>query len=116
MLIQVILTIILAIMLAVTLRRAWQSVISWAEGVLWSALWLAAAIVVLLPQTASLVARVFGVGRGVDVIVYASVTLLFILVFRLFVTLDQLDQKLTELVRHDALRDLSTSQEKHNAD
>ena len=116
MLIQLILTIILAIMLVVTLRRARQGVISWAESALWSMLWIAAAIVILLPQTASVIARLFGVGRGVDIIVYASVTLLFVLVFRLFLTLDRLEQKLTDIVRRDALRDMPAAQEKHNAE
>lgn len=113
MLIQTLLTIVLTAMLVVTLRRAWQGAISWTEGALWSALWIAAGVVVLLPQTASMIASLFGVGRGVDVIVYASVTLLFILVFRLFVTLDRLDQKLTELVRRDALRDLNNHESTH---
>ena len=104
MLIQYVLIIILVAMLVVTIRRAHQGVVPWREAAGWSVLWVAAAVGVLLPQTTSFLARAIGVGRGVDLVVYVSVTLLFVLVFRLFVTVDRLDQKLTELVRRDALR------------
>lgn len=105
MFIQIILTAILVAMLLVTMRRAYQSVIPWREAIGWSALWIVAAVIILLPQTTSIIANLTGVGRGVDLVVYVSVTLLFVLVFRLFLTLDRLDQTLTELVRRDALRD-----------
>lgn len=105
MLIQLLLTAILIAMLLITMRRASQGVIPWPEAVGWSVLWVLAAVVVLLPQTTSIIANLIGVGRGVDVVLYVSITLLFVLVFRLFLTLDRLDQTLTELVRRDALRD-----------
>jgi hypothetical protein len=89
-----------------TWRRAKQNVISRREALVWSLLWMAAAIVVLLPQTATTIANVFGVGRGADFVIYASVVLLFILVFRIFISMEQLERKLTDMVRRDALRDL----------
>jgi hypothetical protein len=46
------------------------------------------------------------VGRGSDFVIYGSVVLLFVLVFKIFIALDQLEKKLTEMVRRDALRDL----------
>ena len=104
MFIQIILIALLAVMLSVTVRRARQGVIRWGEAFLWSALWIAAAIMILLPQTTSIIARVAGVGRGVDAIVYLSVTLLFVLVFRAFVLMDKLEQQLTEVTRHQALQ------------
>jgi len=105
MLIQILLTAILVFMLYITMRRAYQGIIPWPEAVGWSVLWVVAAVVILLPQTTTIIANLIGVGRGVDLVVYISVTLLFVLVFRLFLTLDRLDQTLTELVRRDALRD-----------
>lgn len=106
MLIQIILVAIMALALVMTWRRARQRVIRVAEALGWSALWIAAAVVVLLPNTASSVASFVGVGRGADLVTYAAVALLFLLVFTLFVKHEQLERNLTDLVRREALRDL----------
>lgn len=106
MLIQIVFVLALAGALAVTWRRARQQVISRKEALLWSIVWIGAAVVVLLPKTATLVANFFGVGRGADFIIYGSVAVLFFLIFKIFVALDGLERKLTEIVRKDALQDV----------
>lgn len=106
MLIQIILTIILLAALVVTWRRMRQGVISWREAALWSVLWVAASVVIVLPETTSIIARMVGIGRGVDLAIYASVTLLFVLVFKIFLSLDKIERNLTDMVRKDALRDI----------
>lgn len=112
MLIQFVLLIILAAVFITTWKRAKQTVISWREAMLWSVLWIVAALVILLPDSTSVVARLFGVGRGVDIVIYASITLLFVLVFKAFLTLDRLERSLTDVVRKEALRELP-KEEKH---
>ncbi len=106
MLIQIVLIAVLLGALYVTWRRARQNVITLSEALLWSVLWIAAGVVIALPQTATLVANFFGVGRGSDFVIYASVVTLFVLVFKIFVAMEGLERKLTEMVRRDALRDL----------
>lgn len=106
MFIQFVLTVVLLITLVVTLKRARQGVISWLEALLWSLLWVVAAVVILLPETTTLVAQLFGVGRGVDAVIYGAITLLFILVFKVFLSLDRMERNLTDIVRKDALKDL----------
>lgn len=106
MLIQFILLLVLVSAFAVTWKRASQSVISRREAVMWSVLWIVAGIVILLPNTTTIIANLVGVGRGVDLVVYAAVTLLFVLVFKAFLTLDRLERTLTDLVRKDALKDV----------
>src|SRR3989338_2823308 len=44
---------------------------------LWSVFWVVVASVVLLPQVTSVMAAWLGVGRGVDLVLYLSVALLF---------------------------------------
>jgi hypothetical protein len=107
MLIQFLLVGTMGLALLMTWRRYQQRVISFVEAIAWSALWLLAAGVVLLPQVTTRIAQFVGVGRGADLVLYASVSGLFLLVFKLFVQHEQLERKLTDLVRHDALRDLS---------
>lgn len=69
----------------------------------WLLFWMAAGVVVVLPQTTDRVARLVGVGRGVDVAMYISLLFLFALVFRLFLKLEQMERSLTRLVRDEAL-------------
>jgi len=105
MLIQLVFLVIFAAALSVVWRRATQNVISRREAFAWSALWIAAAGIILLPQTTTVVAHFFGIGRGADFILYGAVILLFVLVFKLFIALDSMERKLTEFVRRDALKD-----------
>jgi small membrane protein len=111
MLIQFVLIAALIVALTVTWKRATQNVISRLEAAGWSVAWILAAFVILLPQTTTTVANFFGVGRGVDFVLYASVITLFFLMFKIFITLDRLDRKLTDIVRKGALKQLDD--EKH---
>jgi len=67
--------------------------------VLWSAVWSAVAVAVILPQTTSWFARMLGVGRGVDAVIYLSIIFLFYLVFRVFLRLQKIDHDITLVVR-----------------
>lgn len=106
MIIQKIFLIVMLLALWVTWRRARQQVIGKREAAGWSVIWIGAAVVVMLPSVTSNLAARVGVGRGVDLVVYASVAVLFILVFKLFIQHEKIERKLTEAVRHEALRDL----------
>ena len=77
--------------------------ISLAEFLFWNSVWAAALIVIFVPQVTTAIARIFGIGRGIDIAVYLSIILLFYLVFRIYVKLDQLEQDTTKLVRIMAL-------------
>lgn len=106
MLIQIVLVAAMGIAFVVTWCRAMQHIISIREAFGWSFVWFAAATVILLPNVASRIAQIVGIGRGVDLVVYASVAVLFLLVFKLFIQHERLERKLTDMVRHDALRDI----------
>ncbi|HSD12258.1 MAG TPA: DUF2304 family protein [Patescibacteria group bacterium] len=99
MIIQIILVATLAAALVLTWRRSRQGALSRLGAFLWSALWIAAAVVVLRPEVASFFANLVGVGRGVDAVLYVSIIALFYLVFRIFLRLDKLDRDITLLVR-----------------
>lgn len=72
--------------------------------VFWSILWIVALLVVVSPPITSKFASYFGIGRGVDFIVYISLSLLFYLIFRLYVMIEDLRHEITFLVRHMALQ------------
>ena len=71
----------------------------------WWTLWLVIGLVALLPDTASYLARVVGVGRGSDLVTYLALLLLFYLLFKIFVRLERTDRQLTKVVRELALQD-----------
>lgn len=72
-------------------------------GLLWSFIWCLSAVVVLVPSLTARAAAVFGIGRGVDLIIYLN------LIAGLYVTVAQytrsrrLETTITELVRQRAL-------------
>lgn len=99
MVIQFVLIAMLAGAFVLTWRRSKQGALSRLGAFLWSALWIAAIVVVLRPEVATFFASLVGVGRGADAVIYVSIIALFYLVFRIFLRLDKLDRDLTVLVR-----------------
>ncbi|MFH2063372.1 MAG: DUF2304 family protein [bacterium] len=98
--------------IAFALFAAWRTVSRFRAGelgrlhlALWLLLWLAVGVAVALPQAASWLAGLAGVGRGVDMVIYLSVVVLFYLVFRLFVRLEKAEHDITLLVREISLRE-----------
>ncbi len=69
----------------------------------WVFFWLIAAFVAVLPQTTDVFARLVGVGRGADVVIYLSLVALFYLVFRLYVKIERVEGEITRVVRGRAL-------------
>lgn len=69
----------------------------------WSFLFATAVYLTTFPNQASKLAQLLGIGRGVDAVIYISITALFYLVFRLYVYLENVRQEITDLVRKLAL-------------
>lgn len=74
--------------------------------IFWSCLFGMALLVILFPGLSSIIAHVIGIGRGTDVIIYASITLLFYLVFRIYVYLEDIRHDITDLVQKLALKEI----------
>lgn len=74
------------------------------KGVIfWFLFWVAAIVVVLWPASATQIAKMFGIGRGADFIIYSAFAILFYLVFRLHIKIESLGRDLTKVVRDKAL-------------
>jgi hypothetical protein len=65
-------------------------------------------IVVVVPEVASQSAKLLGVGRGADLVVYISLFILFFTVFRLVVALERAKRDITTLTRELALKNSDT--------
>jgi len=102
--IQIIIVAFTLFALSRTVSRFREGSLTVAWLVLWSAIWVAVAVAALLPQTTSWFARLIGVGRGVDAVIYLSIIVLFYLVFRVFLRLQKIDHDITLVVRELGLR------------
>lgn len=78
----------------------------------WATLWLIVEIVVWIPDFTTSIARILGIGRGADLIIYFSIVALFYLVFRIYVKLEDLERQITFIVRSIALQKISRTKKK----
>lgn len=77
------------------------------NGLLWTLVWIGTACIIIFPDATSFVAHLLGIGRGADLIMYASLLLIFYLIFRIHLTLARIEQEITEIVRAIALERLT---------
>lgn len=104
-LIQIILIIFSLFALSRVILRFRSGQIRGMEFVFWSALFSIAIIGTVLPGELSRLAALLGIGRGVDLITYASIAILFYLVFRLYVFLEDIRHEITQVIRLTALKE-----------
>ena len=86
--------------------RAKEKKLTWGEIIFWGAIWAVFIIILLVPEISTRLADWLGIGRGVDLMLYIAITVVFYMVFRLYVKFEQLEQEVTTAVREVALRDL----------
>lgn len=101
--IQIFLLIFVLFFLSRVFLRSKEKVISSKTALFWISVWVIALIGILLPATTTKIAAFFGVGRGVDIIVYVALSVLFYLVFRLYVMIEDVRRDITTIVREIAL-------------
>ncbi|MBI5073050.1 DUF2304 family protein [Candidatus Woesearchaeota archaeon] len=73
--------------------------ISTFELAFWSIVWGGVVIIALFPWIFTQISFFFGIGRGVDILLYVGMIVLFYLLFRLYVKLDTQQKEITKLVR-----------------
>ncbi len=71
----------------------------------WALLFTMATIGVVSPGLTTKTARLLGIGRGADVVIYFSLILLFYMIFRTNVLIENLHQEITKIIREIALKD-----------
>jgi len=72
----------------------------------WLTIWIFALIAIFYPEETTKLARLAGIGRGVDIVLYVSIAILFYLVFRLHVYLEDLRSELARLIREVSLKEV----------
>ncbi|MBU4332087.1 DUF2304 family protein [Patescibacteria group bacterium] len=101
---QIIAIILILIIFSRIVVRFRRKEISKKEFGIWTVFWLLAlGVVLFLRQVDAFVRSIGIVGRGIDVIVYVSIALIFYLIFRIIVRLDKIEREITRVVRKVAL-------------
>ena len=103
MIIQIVLVIFFLFALLKVVNRFRSGELNGKEALAWAVFWMLSVLVVVNPNSTSVLAKTLGVGRGVDAVMYLAVTLLFFLVFKIFVHLERIERQITKLVRKDTL-------------
>ena len=104
--IQIVLVILALLAWSRALNGLRRGTLSLTPFILWSLVWISVIVVSLRPETTVVLARIVGVGRGVDLAIYLALMLVFFLLFRLFARIEGLERQLTQLVRTEALKDI----------
>ncbi len=72
----------------------------------WTLFWLVAVWFVIMPEAASYLAFVLGVGRGSDLVVYVAILIVFYLLFKIFMRLERTNRAITKLVNDQAVKEV----------
>ena len=78
----------------------------------WLFLWLLAILVIWQPKLTVILANQVGIGRGVDLVIYVSIIVVFYLRFRLLLRIEQLEKNITKIVKDDALKNIFSDDKK----
>jgi small membrane protein len=94
------------------LFRFRDGVIKLGSFLFWLAIWLTGAVAVFFPGFLTYLANFFNIGRGSDLAIYGAIAVLFYLVFRLSVVIENQSNEISQLTREIALKSDSKNKKK----
>lgn len=103
MTIQILITIVSAIIIAKALGKLRKREVHVQTLMAWIFFWIAVIALVWRPNLTDYLAHFLQVTRGADAIFYLSLIGIFYLLFRIFIRLERMDQDTTTIVREMAL-------------
>ena len=99
MLIQILLVIFFLFVVVKVFARYRNGDLRLSGLLFWIGFWMLATVIVVWPNSTMQLAKILGVGRGVDAIMYFALALLFFVFFRTTVKIEQLNRDITKLTR-----------------
>lgn len=76
------------------------------ELFIWAFFWGAISFVAIYPEVTNIVARITGIQNNVNAVVFVAFILLFFIVFKLLIIIEEMEQRITSIVREESLREL----------
>ncbi len=102
---QILLSIVVVFIITRTLIAFRDKNLSVSFALIWILFWLSVLFLIFQQQLVSNIAHYLKISRGVDLVIYISLIVIFYLLYRLLVALNEVDRKITKLVRNLALDD-----------
>lgn len=102
MVIQYVASVIISIILFRLFTKIIKDKIAITSSILWITFWGATLILLWFPNVLERISNIFGVGRGVDILIYLSIIFLFYIILNQNTKIDKLENKITTLVREVA--------------
>ena len=102
---QIVMLPLMAVMVLATAVQIGRRRLATRSGLAWLALWIAAGVAIADPDIVVGLAGVLGIGRGADLVFYLSILFMFVAFFITYLRFRRVDEQLTKLVRHLAIRD-----------
>ena len=79
----------------------------WVDLLVLCTLILTGAVLIIFPDWTIIIAHKLGVGRGADLVFYLSILLFWFVIIKLYARIRKLEQIMTEIIRKDALSNVS---------
>lgn len=71
----------------------------------WLGIWLVGLVVILFPALSVKIAHLFGIQRGADLIIYTSILVIFLVLYRILLKIRDVEEKIGKIVSSLTVRD-----------
>lgn len=75
------------------------------ESFIWIFAWVLGAVIIFNPSLSVKISNLFGIGRGVDLVIYSSIIFLYYISYKVYLKIDNLQKKIKELSTKIALKE-----------
>lgn len=82
------------------------------EFLFWSSIWVFLIFVSFSKPLLEIISKILGFSRGVDILIYGGITLLFYMLYRLYAKVDKQQQEITTLVSKIAINNTKKGKKK----
>jgi len=103
---------LLVLLLGVTAAGVVRRRLAPRAGIGWMLLWTASVVAIGKPELLVVIARILGIGRGADLVLYLSIIFVFVAVFLIYLRFKRLDDQITKLTRRIAIMSVEDEEQR----
>jgi hypothetical protein len=85
-------------------QRKKQNLLDSKGFIFFTVFWILVILVVAWPESSNKIARILGIGRGSDLIIYVALCAISFVLFKINMKIEKINRDITKLVRKDAIK------------